>query len=394
MDMRERDELGYEIDGIVIKVNDLRMQESLGRTSRSPRWSLAYKFPPREMSTEITDIIVQIGRTGALTPVAILRPVEISGVTVSRATLHNEDELKKKDVRIGDTVIVQRAGDVIPEVVNVLKSKRKGDEVEWEMPKRCPVCGAEVLREKNESVARCTNISCPAQIRERIIHFASKSAMDIDGLGPKIIDQLLNENLISDPADLYLLRMEDLLKLDRMGEKLAQNILDAIEDSKKTTFSRLIYAFGIRHVGGHIASILADHFYNIDAIKSASYDELVDIEGIGPEIANSVSNFFAQKETNLTLKKLKDSGVTYAEEKVEEKPLEGKRFVFTGKISLSREEAKMMVERLGARVISSISRKTDYLVVGEDPGSKYERAKELGIKIINEDEFKELTSIG
>ncbi|MHC1636049.1 MAG: NAD-dependent DNA ligase LigA, partial [Candidatus Methanospirareceae archaeon] len=273
----KRDSLDYEIDGVVVKVNSLRQQEKLGATSRSPRWAIAYKFPARQEITKVKDIIVQVGRTGALTPVAILEPVSISGVTVSRATLHNEEELRKKDVRIGDTVVVERAGDVIPEVVSVITSKRTGEEKEFKMPSKCPVCGADVLKEG--PIVRCVGAACSAQIKERIRHFASQRAMNIEGLGEKIIEQLVDKKLISDPADLYFLTKRDLLKLERMGDKLAQNILDAIERSKKTTLSRLIFALGIRHVGEHVAKLLAEHFKSLEALKNASYEELISIDG-------------------------------------------------------------------------------------------------------------------
>ncbi|MHC1566972.1 MAG: NAD-dependent DNA ligase LigA [Candidatus Syntropharchaeia archaeon] len=387
----ERERLPYEIDGMVVKVNDLSLHEKLGTTARSPRWAFAYKFPPRQEYTRIKDIVVQVGRTGALTPVAILEPVEIGGVRVSRATLHNEDEIRRKDVRIGDMVIVERAGDVIPEVVGVMKSKRTGEEREFTMPSTCPVCGGEVMKE--EAVARCINPSCPAQLKERIRHFASKGAMDIEGLGPKIIEQLVENNLISDAADLYFLKKEDLLKLERMGDKLAENILGSIEKSKNTTLSRLIYALGIRHVGERIASILAEHFKDLENLKNAKYEDLIEIPEIGPEIARSIISFFAQEGTKRLLKKLGEAGVTYEKEEKKEEILKGKIFVFTGKISMPRDEAKRIVESLGGRVTSSVSKKTDYVVVGENPGSKLEDARRLGIKILSEEEFRRMVKV-
>ncbi|MHC1582231.1 MAG: NAD-dependent DNA ligase LigA [Candidatus Syntropharchaeia archaeon] len=387
----ERERLPYEIDGMVVKVNDLSLHEKLGTTARSPRWAFAYKFPPRQEYTRIKDIVVQVGRTGALTPVAILEPVEIGGVRVSRATLHNEDEIRRKDVRIGDMVIVERAGDVIPEVVGVMKSKRTGKEREFTMPSTCPVCGGEVMKE--EAVARCINPSCPAQLKERIRHFASKGAMDIEGLGPKIIEQLVENNLISDAADLYFLKKEDLLKLERMGDKLAENILGSIEKSKNTTLSRLIYALGIRHVGERIASILAEHFKDLENLKNAKYEDLIEIPEIGPEIARSIISFFAQEGTKRLLKKLGEAGVTYEKEEKKEEILKGKIFVFTGKISMPRDEAKRIVESLGGRVTSSVSKKTDYVVVGENPGSKLEDARRLGIKILSEEEFRRMVKV-
>jgi DNA ligase (NAD+) len=391
----KRDELDYEIDGMVVKVNSIEQQERLGTISRSPRWAIAYKFPAREEFTTVNNIVVQVGRTGALTPVAVLEPVQIGGVTVSRATLHNEDELRRKDVRIGDTVVVERAGDVIPEVVSVIKSKRTGAEREFRMPNRCPVCGAEVMKEG--PIVRCIGVACSAQLRERIKHFASLRAMDIEGLGEKVIEQLEVRKMVSDAADLYFLTKNDLLKLDRMGDKSAQNILDAIEKSKDTTFARLIHALGIRHVGEHTASLLADHFRDMEALRNARYEYLVRIPEIGPEVAKSILLFFEQDSTKELLGKLERAGVYYEKKKAvgaEEvkKPLEGKTFVFTGRISLPREKAKDIVEQLGGNVSSSVSKKTDYVVAGEEAGSKREKAEKLGVKILNEAEFMELVT--
>ncbi|MCK4475431.1 MAG: NAD-dependent DNA ligase LigA [Methanophagales archaeon] len=389
-----RDELDYEIDGIVVKVNSIEQQDRLGTISRSPRWAIAYKFPAREEFTRVKDIVVQVGRTGALTPVAVLEPVPIAGVTVSRATLHNEDELRRKDVRIGDTVVVERAGDVIPEVVSVIKSKRTGAEKEFRMPDRCPVCGAEVMKEG--PIVRCIGVSCEAQLKERIKHFASLRAMDIEGLGEKVIEQLVDRKMVSDATDLFFLTKRDLLKLERMGDKLAQNILDALEKSKHTTFSRLIHALGIRHVGEHTASLLADNFGDLESLRNASYEEWVSIPEIGPEVAKSILLFFEQGSTKELLDKLERAGVSYekkeagvAEEEVR-KVLEGKTFVFTGRISMPREEAKSIVERFGGRVALSVSKRTDYVVAGEEAGSKLEKAKKLGAKIIDEEEFREM----
>ena len=389
-----RDELDYEIDGIVVKVNSIEQQDRLGTISRSPRWAIAYKFPAREEFTRVKDIVVQVGRTGALTPVAVLEPVPIAGVTVSRATLHNEDELRRKDVRIGDTVVVERAGDVIPEVVSVIKSKRTGAEKEFRMPDRCPVCGAEVMKEG--PIVRCIGVSCEAQLKERIKHFASLRAMDIEGLGEKVIEQLVDRKMVSDATDLFFLTKRDLLKLERMGDKLAQNILDALEKSKHTTFSRLIHALGIRHVGEHTASLLADKFRDLESLRNAGYDDLISIPEIGPEVAKSILLFFEQGSTKELLDKLERAGVSYekkeagvAEEEVR-KVLEGKTFVFTGRISMPREEAKSIVERFGGRVALSVSKRTDYVVAGEEAGSKLEKAKKLGAKIIDEEEFREM----
>jgi len=386
-----RDELDYEIDGIVVKVNSIEQQDRLGTISRSPRWAVAYKFPAREEFTRVKDIMVQVGRTGALTPVALLEPVQIGGVTVSRATLHNEDELLRKDVRIGDTVVVERAGDVIPEVVSVIKSKRTGAEKEFKMPDRCPVCGAEVLKEG--PIVRCIGVSCSAQLKERIVHFASLRAMDIEGLGEKVIEQLVSKQMVSDAADLFFLTKSDLLKLDRMGEQSARNILNAIEKSKQTKFSRLILALGIRHVGTYTASLLADEFSDLDALSRASYEDLVRIPGIGPEVAKSVLLFFAQDSTRELIEKLERAGVWYEKKKkVSEggQVLADKTFVFSGRISMPREQAKSMVERLGGKVTSSVSKKTDYVIAGEEAGSKLANAKKLGVRVIGEEEFMEM----
>ncbi|MGB7533819.1 MAG: NAD-dependent DNA ligase LigA [Halobacteriota archaeon] len=390
----KRDELDYEIDGIVVKVNSIEQQDRLGTISRSPRWALAYKFPAREEFTRVKDIVVQVGRTGALTPVAVLEPVPIGGATIRRATLHNEDELRRKDVRIGDTVVVERAGDVIPEVVSVIKSKRMGTEKEFRMPDRCPVCGAEVMKEG--PIVRCIGVSCVAQLKERITHFASLRALNIGGLGEKVIAQLVDRKMVSDATDLFFLTKSDLLKLERMGDKLAQNILDALEKSKHTTFFRLIHALGIRHVGEHTASLLADKFRDLESLRNAGYDDLIRIPEIGPEVAKSILLFFEQGSTKELLDKLEWAGVSYEKKEVgvaEEaviKVLEGKTFVFTGRIAMPREEAKGIVERLGGKAASSVSKRTDYVVAGEEAGSKLDTAVRLGVKIIDEAVFMRL----
>lgn len=393
---QRRDALDYEIDGVVVKVNSLAQQERLGTISRSPRWALAYKFPAREEFTRVNEIIVQVGRTGALTPVAVLEPVQIAGVTVSRATLHNEDELRRKDVRIGDTVVVERAGDVIPEVVSVITSKRTGDEKEFQMPTHCPVCGADVLKEG--PIVRCIGVSCSAQRKERIKHFASLRALNIEGLGEKLIEQLVDRGMVADAADLFSLTKRELMKLDRMGEKSAQNILEAIERSKQTTFARLIHAVGIRHVGERTAALLAEQFKDMEALRHASYEELIRVPEIGPEVAHSILLFFEQKSMQELLAKLERAGVRYEVRKGEAaaagagdlRILAGKTFVFTGRISMPREEAKELVEQLGGTVASSVSKKTDYLVAGEEPGTKLAKAKELGVQVIDEQTFREL----
>ena len=305
----KRDDLDYEIDGIVVKVNSIRQQETLGAVSRSPRWAIAYKFPAREEYTRVNDILVQVGRTGALTPVAVLEPVQIAGVTVSRATLHNEDELRRKDVRIGDTVVVERAGDVIPEVVSVIKSKRTGEEQEFLMPDRCPVCGADVIKEG--PIVRCIGVACSAQLKERIKHFASLRALNVEGLGEKVIEQLVERGMVSDAADLFFLTRQKLMRLDRMGDKSARNILAALEKSKHTTFARLLHALGIRHVGEHTASVLAAHFEDLEALRNAGYEDLICIPEIGPEVANSILLFFEQESTKGLLEKLERVAIEY-----------------------------------------------------------------------------------
>ena len=385
-----RKNLDYETDGIVIKVNDFSLQKRLGELQRSPRWAVAWKFPAQQETTVVRDIVVNVGRTGALTPVALLEPVEVGGVTVSRATLHNEDELKRKDVRIGDTVIVQRAGDVIPEVVAVVKSKRRGKERIFVMPDRCPVCGATTVRLEGEAAIRCTGISCPAQLKENIFHFASKGGMDIDGLGYRIIEQMVDKGLISDPADLYFLTKDDMFRLERMGDKLAQNILDSIVRSRKPPFSKLILSLGIRNVGEHLASVLAREFGSIDNLRKASLERLEEVKEIGPVVAESICAFFQDPKNLSVLDKLKRGGVVFGEErKAVYTPLKGRTFVFTGGLSsMTRSQAKERIERLGGRVSPSVSRKTDFVVVGENPGSKLQEARRLKVRIIDENEFK------
>ncbi len=385
-----REKLPYEIDGIVIKVNHLDLQTRLGEISRSPRWALAFKFQPKQETTKILDIIVQVGRTGALTPVAVMEPVKVGGVEVSRATLHNQDEVDKKDVRVGDTVIIQRAGDVIPEVVQVIESKRTGKEKKFKMPSKCPVCGAEVIKE--EAIHRCIGLDCPAQLKGRIRHFASKRAMDIDGLGVKLIDQLVETGLVKDVADLYDIKKEELIDLERMADKSAQNIIDAIEGSKTKPLSKFLYALGIRHVGETTAEDLARHFTRLDDFFHLSEEALMEVEGIGPEVAASVHQFFRDKKNKESIERLKKAGVKVVEPKGKEKgKLAGKTFVFTGSLkNVGRDEARNLVESLGGVTASSVSKKVDFVVVGEDPGSKYDKAKELGIKILTEEEFKKM----
>lgn len=384
-----REKLPYEIDGVVIKVNSLRLQETLGTIARSPRWALAFKFKPKQVTTKIRDIVVQVGRTGALTPTAVMDPVRVGGVEISRATLHNQDEIDKKDVRIGDTVVVQRAGDVIPEVVRVIPEKRTGKEKKFRLPAKCPVCGSEVFKPEGEAVARCTGIACPAQLKESLIHFSSRGAMNIDGLGEKIIDQLVDRGLAKDYADLYALTLEGLLTLERMGEKLGGNILTSIENSKKTSLDRLVYALGIRHVGEHMAKLLAREFPNLEELSKASEEKLMSIREVGPQVAKSIAKFFQQKNNLRVIQKLKELGVEHPPPSQRlSKKFEGQTFVFTGALkTMSREEAESRVESLGGRASPSVSKKTDFVVCGDEPGSKYKKARALGVKILNEEEF-------
>jgi DNA ligase (NAD+) len=388
----KRETLPYEIDGIVIKVDDIDLQARLGEISRSPRWALAFKFQPKQETTRILDIVAQVGRTGALTPVAMMQPVNVGGVEVSRATLHNQDEIDKKDVRIGDTVIIQRAGDVIPEVVEVVTSKRTGAEKKFKMPTTCPVCGSEVIRE--EAIHRCIGLDCPAQLKGRIRHFASKRAMDIDGLGVKLIEQLVDKGVVNDVADLYDITKDQLIVLERMAEKSAQNIIDAIEASKEKPLSKFLYALGIRHVGEHISDILAQCFSRIEAFPALSEEDLMNVDEVGPEVAASVVRFFRDKKNRESIERLKKAGVKVIEPRMRARgKLADKVFVFTGTLpSHGREEARSLVERLGAKTASSISKKVDFVVAGEDPGSKLDKAKELGIKILTEEEFKKVVS--
>lgn len=385
----KREKLEYEIDGVVIKVNNLEYQERLGAKTRSPRWAVAYKFAPRKEETQIVDIVVQVGRTGTLTPVALLKPVDVKGVTVSRATLHNEDYIKEKDIRIGDWVKVARAGDVIPEVMEVIKEKRTGKENKFSMPNRCPVCNSHVVKEG--AYYRCTGgLSCPAQLKRSITHFASKGAMDIEGLGGKTVDLLVEHGIIKRISDIYKINKRDLLSLPRFAEKSADNLIEAIEKSKEKGLARLIYALGIPNVGEHTARILAEKFKSIDKLMNATEWQLMTIKEIGPETARSIVNFFKEERNRKEIEELKKLGLRMEHEE-EKGKLKGLTFVFTGALKdFTREEAKELVEKQGGRVASSVSRNVDYVVVGESPGSKYEKAKKLGLKIIGEEEFKKM----
>lgn len=388
----KKETLNYDVDGMVVKVNSFDLQTRLGYVARSPRWAVAYKYPAHQVQTRVNNIRVQVGRTGALTPVADLEPVEVGGVTVSRATLHNEDEVRRKDVRIGDTVVVQRAGEVIPEVVEVVKDKRDGSEVEFVMPPTCPVCGADVAREPGEAVSRCTDIACPAQVRETILHFTSRGAMDIDGVGPALIDQLIENGLISDPAGLYSLSVEDIAGLERMAEKSASNAISAIETSKAATLDRLIYALGIRHVGERTAAALAQHFGSLDSLKAASVEEVAKVPDVGPVVAASLVTFFAQPENEEVVGRLQAAGIDpKVEARRESAAFSGKTVVFTGALQrMTRDQAQGFVFRLGGNPSSSVSGSTDLVVAGEKAGSKLDKARSLGVPVITEDEFLEM----
>ena len=389
---QQRHGLAYEIDGVVIKVNSLDLQSRLGMKTRSPRWALAYKFTATQATTRVLQIIVQVGRTGAVTPTAIMEPVEVGGVTVSRATLHNEDEVARKDVREGDWVLIQRAGDVIPEVVKVITGRRTGEEKPFRMPSTCPVCGTPLVRPPGEAVTRCPNPDCSAQLKRSIRHFAGKGAMDIDGLGEKIVEQLVETGLVQDVADLYRLQVDDLVPLERFAEKSAQNIVSAIQGSKAPSLGRFIYALGIRFVGEATANVLAQHFQTLEALQEATMEELLQVEGVGPQVAGSIREFCQNPKNRDLLQKLLASGLhLQSPEEPQATPLAGQTFVFTGGLQhFSREEAKSLVTALGGKVGSSVSAKTDYVVVGLEPGSKYAKARELGLKILDESGFEDL----
>jgi len=385
-----RDDLDYDIDGVVYKVNSISQQKFLGLKSRTPRWAIAGKFKAQQEITQILEIEASIGRTGAVTPVAHLKPVSIGGVTVSNATLHNQDEIDRKDIHIGDWVIIQRAGDVIPQVVKAIPERRTGNEIAYKIPNRCPICNSQVIRDEKEAKHRCQNINCPAQIKGSIQHFASKNCMDIDGLGQKLVYQLVDEGLINNVADLYYLHKDTLLKLDRMGEKSAQNLIDSLNISKKTSLSRLISALGIPNIGRHLGKVLENHFESLDKLMEASFEQLNEIDGVGQIVAQSIKNFFSDEKNRLTVIKLLEAGITFKTSEIsnDDKFLNGKTFVFTGTLtSITRNEAKEMVEKYGARTASSVSKKTNYVVIGENAGSKAEKARKLELNIMSEKEF-------
>ncbi len=392
--VRMRESLPYEIDGVVIKLNEFRLQEKAGVRSRSPRWAIARKFPAHQETTRVVDIIAQVGRTGAITPVAILEPVMVGGVEVRRATLHNQDEIDRKDIRVGDTVIIQRAGDVIPEIIKVITSKRGTNTQKYTLPKTCPACGSQLVRLEGEAVLRCENITCPAQIKESIKHFASKGAMDIDGLGDKLVEQLLAKGLISSHADLYFLQRDQLIGLDRIAEKSADNLLRAIDSSRRVPLDRFLYALGIRHVGEHIAKVLAQHYGELKKIMRAQEEELMAINEIGPQVASSIVTFFREPRNQKLIERLFEGGVRIEKQQgaaEADQRFAGKTFVFTGALEkFTRKEAEKLVEERGGRTASSVSKKTDYLVAGPGAGSKLEKARSLGVAVITEDDFLEM----
>ena len=386
----QREKLEYEIDGMVVKVNEIALWDELGMTAKSPRWAIAYKYPAHQETTVVKDIRPQVGRTGTLTPVADLAPVIVGGVTVSHATLHNMDEVERLGVKIGDTVLIQRAGEVIPQVLKVTKHAPDGRE--FKMPKKCPICGGDVIRVEGEVAYRCVNAACPAQLKESLLHFAARHAMNINGLGESLVDQLVDKKIVQDVADLYSLDEEQLASLERMGKKSAQNVLEEIEKSKQAELARVIYAIGIRFVGERTAQLLAEHFGSMDKFREATADELHEVEEIGPKVAQSITEFFREKRNRDVIEKLRKAGLQFEQKNRRGGGhLKGMQFVLTGSLpGLSREEATGMIEGAGGRVTGSVSKKTNYVVVGADPGSKLDKAKSLGIKTLDETEFRKL----
>jgi len=393
-----RDAFPYEIDGCVVKVDSLPWQEELGQKSRSPRWAIAYKFPPRQATTRVQGILWSVGRTGAVTPVAQLEPVKVGGVTVSRATLHNPEELARKGVLVGDWVVIQRAGDVIPEVVRFLPERRDGSQESVRVPEQCPVCGAHVERPEGEVVPRCSGLDCPAQLKGRLLHFASRRALDIDGLGEKLVDQLVERGAVRDLADLFRLTEADLIPLERMAEKSAGNLVRALDSARRADLGRFLNALGIRHVGEATAQSLARHFGRLDAVLEATEEALLEVPDVGPEVARSIRSFSAEPRNRESIRGMLDAGLELREPRTGNGggagPLAGATFVFTGGLAgLTRDEAKARVEALGAKVTSSVSSKTGYVVVGEEPGSKAEKARELGVPILTEAQFRALVGL-
>ncbi len=387
----QRPHLPYSVDGCVVKVNDFAHRNVLGEVARAPRWAIAFKFPAEEATTRVCEIIVQVGRTGALTPVALLEPVQVGGVTISRATLHNADEVRRKDVRNGDWVVVRRAGDVIPEVVKPVPERRSGTEQSFTMPSTCPVCSEPIVRPPGEAVHRCENLSCPARIKVNLRHFASRSAADIEGLGTKLIDQLVDRGLVHRITDLYRLDRDQLIKLDRLGERSADNLLRQIEQSKSIPLARLIYALGIRHVGTTVSQVLAKHFGSLKALSNAAHEQLLEIPQVGPVIAQSLTDFFANDDNQRLLEELRQAGVDPQQEPTRSGHLEGTAWVFTGTLDhVGRREATQWVEELGGKVVRSVSGNVDYVVVGSNPGSKLDDAQQVGISILSESQFLEI----
>jgi len=390
---KDRENLTFGIDGAVVKVDDLRFREILGTTAKTPRWAVAYKYPPEKKETKLKEIICQVGRTGVITPMAILEPVKVAGSTISKTTLHNEDFIKEKDLKIGDTVVIQKAGDVIPEIVEVKKEKRTGEETNFEMPKTCPVCGAQAVREEGEAAIRCTGIECPAKLFRNLVHFVSREAMNIDGLGENIIQQLLDNNLIENIADIYTLTFNEIASLKKNGKKFAQNLIDSINKSKQNDLYRLITALGIRHVGAKASKILARKYKTLDNLMEAKFEELSEIKDIGEVMANSIREFFLQDQTIDLIKRLKEAGVNTnaKEEENIDNRFEGKTFVLTGSLeNYTRGEASNIIEKFGGKTSSTVSKKTDYVLAGEEAGSKLTKAQSLGITIISEVEFEEM----
>ena len=386
----EREKLTFGIDGAVVKVDDLKFREILGTTAKTPRWAIAYKYPPEKKETILKDIVCQVGRTGVITPMAILEPVKVAGSTISRTTLHNEDFIKEKGLKIGDTVVIQKAGDVIPEIVEVKEKKRTGEEKEFQMPQQCPVCGAPTAREEGEAAIRCTGIECPAKLFRNLVHFVSREAMNIDGLGENIIGQLLDKELIKNIADIYSLSFEDIASLKKNGTKFAQNLVDSINKSKENDLYRLITGLGIRNVGVKASKILARKYKTIENIMQSTSEELAMIDDIGPIVANNIQEFFLQEQTQDLIEKLKKSGVNTKslEEEVEDTRFEGKVFVLTGSLEkFTRGEASNIIEKFGGKTSSTVSKKTDYVIAGEEAGSKLTKAQNLGVTILSEDEF-------
>ncbi|OKZ78531.1 MAG: DNA ligase (NAD(+)) LigA [Clostridium sp. 27_14] len=388
-----REELTFGIDGAVIKIDNLKFREILGTTVKVPRWAVAYKYPPETKETILKDIVCQVGRTGVITPMAILEPVKVAGSTISKTTLHNEDFIKEKDLKIGDTVVIQKAGDVIPEISKVVKEKRTGKEKDFEMPRVCPVCGAEAIREEGEAAVRCTGIECPAKLFRNLVHFVSREAMNIDGLGENIIQQLLEKHLIENIADIYSLSFEEIASLKKNGKKFAQNLKNSIENSKQNDLYRLITALGIRHVGGKASKLLAKKYKTLQALAEAKFEELQEMNDIGEVMANSIVEFFAQEQTKDLLKRLEDAGINTKaiEEETTDNRFEGQTFVLTGSLQkFTRKEAEDLIEKFGGKTSSSVSKKTNYVLAGEDAGSKLTKAQSLGVNIISEEEFENL----